>query len=116
MSMLGGLINILLPNFLNLILVQICSIAHNFLVSNIKAIRATGREGPYGCETPRLPHFLDNRLTDGVQVVSLTRRPTFTPQEDSWYSFLLEAGRIRSIEKHLMTSSGIEPATFWLVA
>jgi hypothetical protein len=35
---------------------------------------------------------LDNRLTDGGKVVSLTLRPTFTPppQEDSWYSFLLE--------------------------
>jgi hypothetical protein len=52
--------------------------------------------------------FLDNRLTDGGEVVSLTRRPPFTPQEDSWYSFLLEAestqghsaaGRIRSIDK-----------------
>jgi hypothetical protein len=32
-----------------------------------------------------------NRLTDGGEVVSLTRRPSFTPQEDSWYSFLLEA-------------------------
>jgi hypothetical protein len=42
-----------------------------------------------GCETSRLPHFLDNRLTDGGEVVSLTRRPPFTPQEYSWYSFLL---------------------------
>jgi hypothetical protein len=39
----------------------------------------------------RLPHFLENRLTDGGEVVSLTRRPPFTPQEDFWYSFLLEA-------------------------
>jgi hypothetical protein len=42
------------------------------------------------------PHFLDNRLTDGGEVVSPTRRPPFTPgslypQEDSWYSFPLEA-------------------------
>jgi hypothetical protein len=34
---------------------------------------------------------LDNRLTDGGEVVNLTRQPPFTPQEDSWYSFLLEA-------------------------
>jgi hypothetical protein len=34
---------------------------------------------------------LDSRLTDGGKVVSLTRRPPFTPQEDSWYSFLLKA-------------------------
>jgi hypothetical protein len=39
----------------------------------------------------RLPHFLENRLKDGCDVVSLTRRPPFTHQEDSWYFFLLEA-------------------------
>jgi hypothetical protein len=39
----------------------------------------------------RLPHFLENRLTDSSEVVSLTHRPPFTPQEDSWYSLLLEA-------------------------
>jgi hypothetical protein len=27
----------------------------------------------------RIPHCLDNRLIDGGQVVSLTRRPCFTP-------------------------------------
>jgi hypothetical protein len=42
----------------------------------------------------RLPHFLDNRLTHGGEVVNLTRRPPFTPQEDSWYSFLLQAKSI----------------------
>jgi hypothetical protein len=56
-----------------------------------EAVLVTGRGGPYGCETSRLSHLLDNRLTDGGKVVSLTRRPPFTPQEDSWYSFLLEA-------------------------
>jgi hypothetical protein len=70
-----------------------------------------------------LPHFLDNRLTDGGEVVSLTSRPPFTPQEDSWYSFLLEAestpGAIVRLEglsqlKSPMTS-GYEPATFRLV-
>jgi hypothetical protein len=47
-----------------------------------------------GRETTRLSHFLENRLTDGgdgSEVISLTPRPLFTPQEDSWYSFLLEA-------------------------
>jgi hypothetical protein len=39
----------------------------------------------------RFPYFLDNRLNDGGEVVSLTRRSRFTPQDDSWYSFLLEA-------------------------
>jgi hypothetical protein len=48
-----------------------------------KAIPVTDCGGPQGCETSRLPHFLDSRLTDGGEVVSLTRRPPFTPQEDS---------------------------------
>jgi hypothetical protein len=56
-----------------------------------KAIAVIGREGSYGSERSRLPHFLDNRLTDGGTVASLTRRPPFTPREDSWYSLLLEA-------------------------
>jgi hypothetical protein len=46
-----------------------------------KAIFVTGRGGPYGCETSSLPHFLDNRLADGDEVVSLTRRPPFTPRK-----------------------------------
>jgi hypothetical protein len=31
------------------------------------------------CETSRFPHFLDSRLTDEGEVVSLTRRPPSTP-------------------------------------
>jgi hypothetical protein len=34
------------------------------MVKKSKVIRVTGRGGPYGCETSRLPHFLHNRLTD----------------------------------------------------
>jgi hypothetical protein len=49
-----------------------------------KAIPVTGNGGPHACEISRLPHFLDNRFTDGGEVVSLK------PQEDSWHSFLLE--------------------------
>jgi hypothetical protein len=33
-----------------------------------KAIDLSGRAGPYGCETSRLPHFLDSLLTDGGAV------------------------------------------------
>jgi hypothetical protein len=44
-----------------------------------KAIPVTGRGGPYGSETSRLPHLLDNRRTDGGEVVSLIRRPPLTP-------------------------------------
>jgi hypothetical protein len=42
----------------------------------------------------RFPRFLDNRLTDDSEIVSLKRRPSFTHQEDSWYLFLLEAESI----------------------
>jgi hypothetical protein len=56
-----------------------------------KAIPVTGRGNPYSSETSKLPHFLDNRLTDGGEVVSLTRRPPFTPQEDFSYLFPLDA-------------------------
>jgi hypothetical protein len=41
----------------------------------------TGRGGPQGYETSRIPHFLDNRLIDGGEVVSLTHRPPFTPRK-----------------------------------
>jgi hypothetical protein len=46
-----------------------------------KAIPVTGREGPWGSEMYRLPHFLENRLSDGDEDVSLTRRPPFTPRK-----------------------------------
>jgi hypothetical protein len=45
------------------------------------AVPVTVRGGPQGRETSRLLHLLDNRLTDGGEVVSLTRRPPFTPQK-----------------------------------
>jgi hypothetical protein len=38
-----------------------------------KDILVTGRGGPQVCETPRLPHFVHNRLIDGGEVVSLMR-------------------------------------------
>jgi hypothetical protein len=53
-----------------------------------KAIPVTGRGGTYSCELLKNARFLDNRLTDGGEVVSLTRQK---PQKDFWYSFLLEA-------------------------
>jgi hypothetical protein len=56
-----------------------------------KAIPVPGYGCPYGCETLTVPQYLDNQLTDGGKVVSLTRRPPFSPQEGSRYSFLLEA-------------------------
>jgi hypothetical protein len=37
----------------------------------------TGPGGPQSCETPKLPYFLDNWLTDGAEDVGLTRRLSF---------------------------------------
>jgi hypothetical protein len=42
-------------------------------IKKSKAIPATGRE------MLRIPHCLDNRLTDGGRIVSLTYRPLSTP-------------------------------------
>jgi hypothetical protein len=61
------------------------------LQKKIKPIPVTGHGSPYGCETSRLPHFLDIRLTDDGEFVCLTRRPSFNLRKKSWYSFLLEA-------------------------
>jgi hypothetical protein len=46
-----------------------------------KTLPVTGRGGQYGCETSKLPHFLDNQLTDGGEIVSLKHRPFFTPKK-----------------------------------
>jgi hypothetical protein len=64
-----------------------------FLEKKGKALPVTGHGGPHGFETLKIPHFLDNWLIDAGEIVSLRHRPPFTPppQEDSWYSFLLEA-------------------------
>jgi hypothetical protein len=43
-----------------------------------KAIPVARRGFPYSCETPRLPHLLDDRLTNDGEVVRLKRRPSFT--------------------------------------
>jgi hypothetical protein len=60
-----------------------------------KAIPVTGLGDIQGCEMLRIPHCLDNRLTDGSKVVSPMHRPRSTPQKHYyfcfWYSFLLEA-------------------------
>jgi hypothetical protein len=61
------------------------------LLKESKAIPVTGHGGPWGDETSRHPHFLDNPLTVGSEVFRLICWPPLLPQEDSWYSFLLEA-------------------------
>jgi hypothetical protein len=41
----------------------------------------TGRGGLQGNEMLRIPRCLDNRFTDGAEVVRLTHRPHSTPQK-----------------------------------
>jgi hypothetical protein len=67
-----------------------CTKLHESLyvrVKKSKTIPVTDREGPQGCETFRVPHFLDNWLTDGGKVVSHMRRPRFTPRNLSGTHF-----------------------------
>jgi hypothetical protein len=73
-----------------------------------------------------IPYFLDTRLTDGDEIVGLTRRPRFTSRKIPGTHFCQRlskpqgrtaTGKIRPIEKkNPMTSLGIKPTTFWLVA
>jgi hypothetical protein len=53
-----------------------------------KAILVAGCGGPQGSETSRLPHFLDNRLTDAGKFVNPKRRPSFTPRKIPGTRFL----------------------------
>jgi hypothetical protein len=73
-----------------------------------KAVHVTDPGGPYGCEMSRLPHFLQNRLKDGVKIVSLTSRPPFTRRKISGTHFFYKLSRpqgynacvrIRSVEE-----------------
>jgi hypothetical protein len=79
-----------------------------YIVKRCKHIPVTGCGGPYSCQTSRLPHFLDTWLTDGGEVVSLTRRLIFTPRKipGTHFSSRLSrpqghsaGGRVRSTEK-----------------
>jgi hypothetical protein len=56
-----------------------CSQRNNFKIG--KVIPVLGLTGLKGCEMLRIPHCVDNRLTDDGKVVSLTHRPHFTPQK-----------------------------------
>jgi hypothetical protein len=51
-----------------------------------KAIPVTDRGRPQGCETSRLPRFLDKRQRNGGGVVSPTHRQRFTPQKHYLYA------------------------------
>jgi hypothetical protein len=85
-------------------------------VRKSKAFLVTGHGGLQDFETPRIPHFLDSRFTDGSEV-SCPLLPTKIFFFYFWYSFMLEAeltqghraaGRITYIEKNnSMTPSGM---------
>jgi hypothetical protein len=45
-------------------------------LTDTEVVPATERGGPCSCETSRLPHFLDNQLTDGLEVGSFMRQAT----------------------------------------
>jgi hypothetical protein len=44
------------------------------ILKKVKAMPVTGLAGQKDCETSRLPHFLENQLIDGGEVLSLPRR------------------------------------------
>jgi hypothetical protein len=46
-----------------------------------KAIPVTGRGGPQDCETSRVLHILDNRLTNSGEVVSFSAGRSFLPRK-----------------------------------
>jgi hypothetical protein len=50
----------------------------------------TCRGGLYVCELSKILHCLDNPLADGGEVVSLTRRQSYSTRNIFWNSFLLE--------------------------
>jgi hypothetical protein len=70
--------------------------SHLHIQVKSEAISITGRGELQGCDILRTPHCLDNRFTDGGEVVSLMHQPHSTLQKlflifCPWYSFLLEA-------------------------
>jgi hypothetical protein len=98
-----------------------------FSVKNVrkgKTITVTGRGSPQSCETSRFPHFLDNRLSDGGEDVSLTLRPPFTLRKNLVLISAKGSVDTRPIVrmeglgqlKNPSNPSGIEPATFRFVA
>jgi hypothetical protein len=53
-----------------------------------KALPVTVRGDSQGCEMSSLPRFVYSRLTDGGKPHATAA--LHSPQEDTWYSFLLE--------------------------
>jgi hypothetical protein len=88
-----------------------------------KVIPVIGRGGPYGCETSRLPHFVENRLTD-ERLLCLLSGHTLNPRKTPGTNFAKGSIDPRDIVRlkglgqliNPITSPGFEPATFHLLA
>jgi hypothetical protein len=54
--------------------------------------KGVGRESlsSRGCETSRIPHFLDSRFTDRGEVFNISAGRALFPRNIFWCSFLLE--------------------------
>jgi hypothetical protein len=59
---------------------------YSLVKSKSKVIPLTGLGGLQVCEMLRIPHCLDNWLTDGGKVVSPTQPPHFTPQKHYYFN------------------------------
>jgi hypothetical protein len=90
--------------------------AHQILHSKGKAIPVTGRGGAWGCETSRLPHFLDTRLTGGRELSAFPVGRSLPPGRflvlisvRGWVNTRAIV-RLKGLDqlKNLVTSSGIE--------
>jgi hypothetical protein len=80
------------------------------MVKEDKFTPEIGRGGPQRCKTSRLPHFLTNELTDGGEIVSLTRRPHFTFRKIPSTHFCYRLSRPQdcsSAERKLKNSSDL---------
>jgi hypothetical protein len=60
------------------------------LLETCKVIFVTGRGGRQGREISKFPHFLNTRLTDGDEPVTLRAGRALLHRNISGYSFLLE--------------------------
>jgi hypothetical protein len=72
------------------------------LQKKIAAIPVTSRGGPWGCQTSKLPHFLDNRHTDGGEVASLNVLTGLYPTPGR---FLVGRAIVQAVSRWLLTAA-----------